>query len=189
METFLDGPDSAIAARGDDLLPLSHRFPCRARVIATDIATLGACEEVLGGRGEVGEAGVMHGLSQAQGVVRDLYAIDRRGQRACGGSGNQSMTKCRPTQIHIRFLLATALREGAPRSGVCASWGFRIGAPARVVVLAQMRPRHPRRRARLRRLRKRMWSRLARVAIRTDAWARRPFEAALAPRPGRMIMV
>jgi len=56
----------------------------------------------------------------------------------------------------------------------------------RVVALAQMRPRRPRRRARLRRLRKRTWSRLARGAMRTDVWARRSFEAALAPRPRRI---
>lgn len=97
MKTFLDGPDPAIASSGDDLLPLSHRFPCRARVIATDIATLSACEEVLGGCGEVGEAGVMHGLSQAQGVVRDLHAINRRGQRAL------SMHAGAHTNIHTFF--------------------------------------------------------------------------------------
>lgn len=97
VETFLDGPNAAIAARRDDLLPLSHRFPCRARVISTDIATLSARKEVLGGRGEVGEAGVMHGLSQAQGVICDLYMINRRGQRA------YPYTRGAHTNIHTFF--------------------------------------------------------------------------------------
>ena len=63
METFLNAPDPAVAARGDDLLPLSHGLPRHARVIATDDAALRTGEEVLRGRGDVGEARVMHGLS------------------------------------------------------------------------------------------------------------------------------
>jgi hypothetical protein len=117
VETFLDGPDPAIATRGDDLLPLSHRFPCRACVISTDIATLSACDEVLGGRGEVGEAGVMHGLSQAQGVVRDLYAINRRGQRAypCtrGAHNNYTYVFCSPQLSGKEHLGAAFALPGA----------------------------------------------------------------------------
>jgi len=76
---FLDAPDSAIAARGGDLLPLSHGLPRHARVIAADIAALRACEELLGCRGDVGEARIMHGLSQAQRVIRNLHAIKEAG--------------------------------------------------------------------------------------------------------------
>jgi hypothetical protein len=65
VESFLDAPDPAIATRGDDLLPLSHGLPRHARVIATDNAALRTGEEVLRCRGDVGEARIVHGLSQA----------------------------------------------------------------------------------------------------------------------------
>jgi hypothetical protein len=108
VDTFLDGTDPVIAARGDDPLPLSHGLPCRARVIAADIAALRARDEVLVGRREVGEARVVHGLSQAQGVIGDLYAI-RHNQR-CPGKAmcarelwqsiyDVSLSVCRPTYI------------------------------------------------------------------------------------------
>ena len=50
VETLFDSPDSVFIARGDDLLPLGHWFPCGACVIAADVAALGACDEVLGCR-------------------------------------------------------------------------------------------------------------------------------------------
>jgi hypothetical protein len=64
MQPLLDATDPAVPAARDDLLPLSHRLP-RARVIATNIAALGTCEELLGCRGYVGETRIVHGLSQA----------------------------------------------------------------------------------------------------------------------------
>jgi len=73
VEPLLDAADPAIAARHrDDLLPLCHRLARGARVVAADVAAPRACEEMVGRRGEVCEACVMHGLSQAQRVVRDL---------------------------------------------------------------------------------------------------------------------
>ena len=75
VEPFLDSPDPAIATRGDDLLPLSHRLPRYACVIAADIAALRTCEELLGCCRDVGEARIVHGLSQAQRVIRNLRPI------------------------------------------------------------------------------------------------------------------
>jgi hypothetical protein len=78
VETFLDSPDSVFVARGDDLLPLGYWLPCNARVIAADVTALRACEEVLGCRsGEISEARIMHGLSQAQRIIRDLLRYGR----------------------------------------------------------------------------------------------------------------
>ena len=73
VETFFDSPDSVFIARGDDLLPLGHWLPRGACVIAADVATLCACDEVLGCRSrEISEARIVHGLSQAQGIIRNL---------------------------------------------------------------------------------------------------------------------
>ena len=73
VETFFDSPDSVLIACGDDLLPLGHWFPCSARVIAADVAALGACDEMLGCCSrEISEARIMHGMSQAQGIIRNL---------------------------------------------------------------------------------------------------------------------
>lgn len=74
MQAFLDAPNPAVPTFRDNLLPLSHGLP-RTRIIAADIAALGAREELLGCRGYVGETRIMHGLSQAQRVIRDLHAI------------------------------------------------------------------------------------------------------------------
>jgi hypothetical protein len=65
MQPFLDAPNPAVAALRDNLLPLSHGLPRHTRVIAANIAALGACEELLGCRGYVGETRIVHGLSQA----------------------------------------------------------------------------------------------------------------------------
>jgi hypothetical protein len=73
VEPFLDTPDSA---RGGDLFPLSHGLPRHACVIAADIAALRTCDELLGSCGDVAEACIMHGLSQAQRVIRNLHAIE-----------------------------------------------------------------------------------------------------------------
>jgi hypothetical protein len=64
MQPFLDAPNTAVPALRDNLLPLSHGLP-RTRVIAANIAALGACEELLRCRGYVGETRIVHGLSQA----------------------------------------------------------------------------------------------------------------------------
>jgi hypothetical protein len=64
MQPFLDAPNPAVPAFRDNLLPLGHGLP-RTRVIAANIAALGACEELLGCRGYVGETRIVHGLSQA----------------------------------------------------------------------------------------------------------------------------
>jgi hypothetical protein len=94
VEPLLDAPNSAIAARGGDLLPLSHGLPRHARIIAADIAALRTCEELLGCRGDVGETCIMHGLSQAQRVIRNLHAI----KETCGVRQNST----RPyTYTHI----------------------------------------------------------------------------------------
>ena len=83
VETFLDSPDSVFGARGDDLLPLGYWLPCSARVIAADVAALRACEEVLGCRSrEISEARIVHGLSQAQGVISNLLG-KRLGEPPC----------------------------------------------------------------------------------------------------------
>ena len=79
VETFFDSPDSVFVARGDDLFPLGHWLPCNARIIAADVAALRACEEVLGCRSrEISEARIMHGLSQAQRIIRDLLWLWKR---------------------------------------------------------------------------------------------------------------
>jgi len=78
VETFLDSADSVFVARGDDLLPLGHWLPCNARVIAADVTALRACEEVLGRCSrEISEARIVHGLSQAQGIIRNLLCHGR----------------------------------------------------------------------------------------------------------------
>jgi len=182
VETFLDSSDSVFVARGDDLLPLGHWLPCSARVIATDVAALRACEEVLGCRSrEISEARIVHGLSQAQGVIRNLLGKRLEEPPYAGIS-------YAPSLQNIHCWLATVLREGAARCCVCAFWSFRIvGAilwwwlQAVVAVSAQMRPRRPRLRARPRRLRKRTLSHRARGAMSTDAWARLLFAKALRP--------
>jgi hypothetical protein len=65
MQPFLDAPNPTVPALRDNLLPLSHWLPRHTRVIAANIAALGACEELLGCRGYVGETRIVHGLSQA----------------------------------------------------------------------------------------------------------------------------
>ena len=73
VKTFFDSPDSLFIVCGDDLLPLGHWFPCGTCVIAADVAALGACDEVLGCRSrEISETRIMHGMSQAQGIIRNL---------------------------------------------------------------------------------------------------------------------
>ena len=73
VETFFDSPDSVFVACGDGLLPIGHWFPCGACVIVADVTALGACDEVMGCRSrEISEARIMHGLSQAQGIIRNL---------------------------------------------------------------------------------------------------------------------
>jgi hypothetical protein len=80
VEPFLDTPDPAI---GDDLLPLSYGLPRHARVIATDITTLRPCKELLGCRRDVGQARIMHRLSQAQRIIRNLHAVEEKASM-CG---------------------------------------------------------------------------------------------------------
>ena len=65
MQPFLDAPNPAVPALRGNLLPLSNGLPRHSRVIAANVATLGACEEMLGCRGYVGEARIVHRLSQA----------------------------------------------------------------------------------------------------------------------------
>ena len=70
---LLDSLDSVFIARGDDLLPLGHWLPRGRYVIAADVAALRACEELLGCRSrEISEVRIVHGLSQAQGIIRNL---------------------------------------------------------------------------------------------------------------------
>ena len=64
MQPFLDAPNPGVPALRNNLLPLSHGLP-HTRVIAANIAVLGAYEELLGCRGYVGETRIVHGLSQA----------------------------------------------------------------------------------------------------------------------------
>ena len=77
MQPFLNAPNPAVPGLRDNLLPLSYRLPRHTRVVATNIAVLGACEKLLGCCGYVGEARIVHGLSQAQRVIRDLHAIEQ----------------------------------------------------------------------------------------------------------------
>jgi hypothetical protein len=65
MQPFLHIPNPTVPALRDNLFPLSHGLARHTRVIAANIAALGACEELLGCRGYVGETCIVHGLSQA----------------------------------------------------------------------------------------------------------------------------
>jgi hypothetical protein len=65
MQPLLDAPNPAVAALRDNLLPFSHGLPRHTRVIAANIAALGACDKLLGCRGYVCETRIVHGLSQA----------------------------------------------------------------------------------------------------------------------------
>jgi hypothetical protein len=61
IQPLLDAPNPALR---ENLLPLSHGLP-HTRIVAANIAALGACEELRGCRGYVGETRIVHGLSQA----------------------------------------------------------------------------------------------------------------------------
>jgi len=153
---FSIAPIPFLLPEGDDLLPLGHWLPCNARVIAADVAALRACQqcqEVLGRYSrEISEARIVHGLSHAQGIIRNLLCHGKRsGERVCASWS-------------FRIL------------GTILWW-----TQAVVVVSARRRSRCPRLRARPRRLRKRTMFHRARGAMRTDAWARLPFATALRP--------
>jgi hypothetical protein len=63
MYPFLDARNPAVPTLRDNLFPLSHGLPRHTRVIAANISALGACKELLGCRGYVGETRIVHGLS------------------------------------------------------------------------------------------------------------------------------
>jgi hypothetical protein len=131
VEPFLDSPDPAIATRGDYLLPLSHWLPRHARVIAADIAALRTREELLGCCRDVSEARIMHGLSQAQGVICNLRP--NRGSKHVWREVEFNTTLC----THTHFLLAKALREATPsRVSVSCSLSFQVEAMVAMVLAA-----------------------------------------------------